>query len=88
MESVNTPGTKTSEFRAVLMYIALMIADATPWVDFSDDSMWMAFSLIALYGGERFWQKLEAIKKGNAIAELVRINLKADPTKAAGRGEP
>lgn len=68
MQSVNTPGTKTSEFRAVMLYVALMIADATPWVAFDEQQMQMAFALIALYGGERFWQKASAIKNGKVPA--------------------
>lgn len=66
MRSVNRPGGKSSEFMAVCLYLLLMVLDATPWVEFSEDSLSTAGILLGLFGGGRAAQKFQAIRTNGA----------------------
>ncbi len=66
MRSVNRPGGKSSEFFAVCLYLLLMVLDATPWIELSDDSLSTAGILLGLFGGGRAAQKWQAIRTNGA----------------------
>ena len=63
-----TPGIKTSEFKALVLYAAVVVANGTKYVSIEPEHMYILAGLIGGYTGARTWAKSNTVKSVVAAA--------------------